>query len=139
MQTFLPYPSFSKSAQVLDYRRLGKQRVEARQLVMAIEGLNGWSHHPATKMWKRYVPALKHYHDVMIDEWESRGYINGMERFYIEEWEAPWWLGWDRFHLSHQSNLLRKDKKYYSKYFNIPSNLPYIWPGEENEIVRHAL
>jgi hypothetical protein len=26
MQTFLPYPSFVKSAKCLDYRRLGKQR-----------------------------------------------------------------------------------------------------------------
>ena len=33
MQTFLPYPDFVKSALVLDYRRLGKQRVEARQIL----------------------------------------------------------------------------------------------------------
>lgn len=29
MQTFLPYPDFKKSAQCLDYRRLGKQRVDS--------------------------------------------------------------------------------------------------------------
>ena len=33
MQTFLPYPDFVKSAQCLDYRRLGKQRVEAKQIL----------------------------------------------------------------------------------------------------------
>lgn len=33
MQTFLCYPDFNKSAQVLDYRRLGKQRVEAWQIL----------------------------------------------------------------------------------------------------------
>lgn len=33
MQTFLPYPSFSESARVLDNRRLGKQRVECLQIL----------------------------------------------------------------------------------------------------------
>jgi hypothetical protein len=28
MQTFLPYKSFEESASVLDWRRLGKQRVD---------------------------------------------------------------------------------------------------------------
>ena len=32
MQTFLPYSDFIKSAKCLDYRRLGKQRVEAWQI-----------------------------------------------------------------------------------------------------------
>ena len=33
MQTFLPYPDFKKSLQTLDYRRLGKQRIEAYQII----------------------------------------------------------------------------------------------------------
>lgn len=35
MQTFLPFPSFRDSAECLDYRRLGKQRVETLQLLKA--------------------------------------------------------------------------------------------------------
>lgn len=38
MQTFLPYKSFVKSAACLDMRRLGKQRVEAKQILMALTG-----------------------------------------------------------------------------------------------------
>ena len=38
MQTFLPYESFRESAKVLDWRRLGKQRVEGMQIINAIEG-----------------------------------------------------------------------------------------------------
>lgn len=38
MQTFLPYADFSMSAKCLDYRRLGKQRVEAMQILNAIRG-----------------------------------------------------------------------------------------------------
>ena len=52
MQTFLPYDDFVKSAKVLDYRRLGKQRVEAMQLLKAISGQGGWRNHPAALMWK---------------------------------------------------------------------------------------
>lgn len=36
MQTFLPYADFIKSAKALDYRRLGKQRVEGMQLLKAL-------------------------------------------------------------------------------------------------------
>jgi len=35
MQTFLPYADFARCAEVLDPRRLGKQRVEALQIMRA--------------------------------------------------------------------------------------------------------
>jgi len=58
MQTFLPYADFKRSAQVLDYRRLGKQRVETWQLIRAINGeTRGWRNHPAAVMW-REVPGV---------------------------------------------------------------------------------
>lgn len=37
MQTFLPYSDFTKSAQCLDNRRLGKQRVECLQILQTID------------------------------------------------------------------------------------------------------
>ena len=40
MQTFLPYESFKQSARVLDWRRLGKQRVEGMQIINAIEAVS---------------------------------------------------------------------------------------------------
>ena len=47
MQTFLPYKSFTKSAASLDWRRLGKQRVENLQLMQALVGWrvisNNWA------------------------------------------------------------------------------------------------
>ncbi|MFN7881952.1 MAG: pyrimidine dimer DNA glycosylase/endonuclease V, partial [bacterium] len=33
MQTFLPSPSFAESARILDNKRLGKQRVECKQIL----------------------------------------------------------------------------------------------------------
>ena len=60
MQTFLPYESFEDTAKVLDYRRLGKQRVEGMQIINTIQTpkSKGWANHPIVKMWTPYVPAL---------------------------------------------------------------------------------
>jgi hypothetical protein len=43
MNTFLPYASFSKSAQVLDNKRLGCQRKETWQVYLSLTKENyGW-------------------------------------------------------------------------------------------------
>ena len=81
MQTFLPYPDFAESLRVLDSRRLGKQRLEAMQLLLAISADgSGWSHHPAAAMWRGYTNALKQYHNLAIGEWVRRGYLNRMPK-----------------------------------------------------------
>ena len=131
MQTFLPYADFHKSAQVLDYRRLGKQRVEALQILNAIRGQSkGWRNHPCSIMWSKHEQALIQYAIVICEEWILRGYKDSLlPRFQAEVQianpEMPAWLGFEKFHLSHQSNLVRKDAVFYK--FNVEANLPYIW------------
>ena len=139
MQTFLPFPEFARSVRVLDYRRLGKQRVEAFQILNALfDTSHGWRHHPAVKMWRGYEVALAVYLNACIDEWELRGYRNTMERMLDgltdqRDVDVPPWLGDPAFHRSHQSNLLRKDEAHYRPHFpRVPSNLPYIWPIEDS-------
>ncbi len=128
MQTFLPYESFTKSAQVLDYRRLGKQRVEAKQILQAIENQTGWKNHPIVKMWTPYTNALKQYANIIITEWIGRGYNNNMEFYDIDNVEYPDWLGDKRFHSSHRANLLRKDFDWYSQFgWTENSESPYLW------------
>ena len=105
MQTFLPYSSFEKTAQVLDYRRLGKQRVEGMQIINAIENPKpqGWKNHPIVIMWTPYVTSLKHYTNVMIREWISQGYNNNMKLYEVDELinddvvDFPDWLGKNLF------------------------------------------
>lgn len=130
MNTFLPFADFERTAKVLDYRRLGKQRVECQQLLKALAGeTKGWVNHPATKMWRGYESALKAYKDACIKEWISRGFKNTMLLSNVEEYNLPPWFGNSAFHLSHQSNLLRKDAVYYGPHFpGVPNDLPYIWP-----------
>lgn len=133
MQTFLPYKSFDKSFEVLDYRRLGKQRVEAYQILNVLLSrtkTKGWVNHPATKMWKGYENALKEYLNECIDHWVARGYNNNMKKEIIDgDVVYPYWLGDNKFHSAHRSNLLRKDKEFYSQYMWTESDdMEYYWP-----------
>ena len=136
MQTFLPYADFEESAKVLDYRRLGKQRVEGMQIINAIENPNpqGWKNHPITIMWTPYTNCLKHYTNIIIREWINRGYNNNMKLYdiVIHEMDIPHWLGKKAFHSSHRANLLRKDYEYYSKFgWKENSESPYVWRDKE--------
>lgn len=136
MQTFLPYADFEKTAKCLDWRRLGNQRVEAMLIIKNLEGeRDSWYHHPAVQMWEGYVDALKLYFNVISKEWEQRGYEHNLGYYDVdrEQVEFPPWLGDELFHNSHKSNLLRKDPDFYSQYgWDIPADLDYVWPIEQN-------
>lgn len=143
MQTFLPYPNFALSAQALDWQRLGKQRVEAAQILQSLRsGLSGgWSRHPAVVMWRDCELALELYHDCCLREWERRGYRNSMPyRFSLakkDEIVWPWWLGIPEFHASHRSALLHKNPDYYARHeWPDEPRLDYWWPTEEKRLAR---
>ena len=138
MQTFLPYPSFSRSARVLDMRRLGKQRVEAKQILAILldeTDRKGWRNHPAVKMWKGHTGSLARYGAEMCREWIRRGYKDSLLPYFearINNSCDPRWIGNKDFHAAHKSNLLRKNVDFYSKRFkdikDKNPNLPYVWP-----------
>lgn len=140
MQTFLPYPSFARSAKALDTKRLGKQRVETLQIMSSLMTGSGWVNHPATRMWEGFEWALLHYQQAMFREWvEVRGFKDTCfyktQLLYFEHGpqqdfnRLPPWHGNKAFHLSHQSNLIRKDPEHYGPQFpGVPDDLPYIWP-----------
>lgn len=133
MQTFLPYPSFSVSARVLDNKRLGKQRVEAKQIYLSLtETTYGWKNHPAVKMWRGHESSLAEYGWHICEEWIKRGFNDTLSPWFRDRYfggSDPKWIGNHDFHRSHQSNLIRKDPTFYlPKFPNIPSDLPYIWP-----------
>lgn len=139
MQTFLPYKDFKESAKVLDRGRLGKQRVEALQVIKSLHEVHyGWKNHPASKMWKGFESSLVDYSLTMCLEWISRGYADTcfdkilelQAKYNIPKSGAePFWLGDERVHSSHRANLLRKDYSFYIKYNWIESpDTPYYWP-----------
>lgn len=147
MQTFMPLPSFVESAAVLDNRRLGKQRVECKQILRALgiqigepasRPLTGWVNHPATRMWREYESALVTYAICVCNEWRRRGFEDSLlEQFERAQRRGVWFrrtpmppfLHREDFHASHRSNLLRKDPVHYGQFgWREPSDLPYVWP-----------
>jgi hypothetical protein len=130
VNTFLPLADLKASAEVLDYRRLGKQRVEARQLINTLVHGGGWANHPATHMWSQNLSGLMRYHDICIDEWVRRGYRNTMQKFGVTVYSLPKWFGDEEFHSSHRAALLHKNHDFYRRYdWREKPELNYAWPS----------
>lgn len=149
MQTFLPWTSFRHSARALDRLRLGKQRLEAYQILLALRDAwalddyrehkdgrepnpKAWAAHPVTVMWAPYTGSLREYMNTMIAEWERRGYKNTMRRAPLarsgadpryalrpEEWRSPKWLT-EEFAAKHRALLISKDPAFYLARFGVP-------------------
>lgn len=136
MQTFLPFPDFGTTGTVLDYRRLGKQRVEVIQILNALfDPTKGWKNHPATKMWRGHENTLVTYGLEICASWIDRGYkdtcYDKIKIFWNKNPNStiPEWLGNEDFHRSHRRALLFKNQQHYEPYFpNEVPELNYIWP-----------
>ena len=131
MMTFVVHADPRVCAQILDYRRLGKQRVEAYQIWRTLKGITkGWRNHPAVKMWEGHEDALAFYMNTMIIEWVHRGYNNTMKFLPFGGPMVPtfpWWFRWDHLHNSHKASLNRKDPSWY--HFEVPDpDQQYVWP-----------
>jgi hypothetical protein len=123
MQVFLPVSDVDGSLRILDKRRLGKQRVEAKQLIDTIldrpmasgKPRKGWRNHPAAVMFRRYLPALVYYYNRSLIIFEEAGGKN--DKLQPETYcdipelrpaDEPWWWGDPQVHSSHRSRLLFK-------------------------------
>ncbi|NIJ03595.1 MSMEG_6728 family protein [Frigoribacterium faeni] len=156
MQTFLPYPDFAESAQVLDQARLGKQRVEALQVLRAVTLPGyGWQSHPAIAMWRGHRTSLAAYALAVTDEWIAQGHADTVRPQVLEfapaldalggadgaaaaraaalvEADLPLWLGDAEVHRSHRSKLVQKEPEWYRGRFpDVPDDLDYTWPGAD--------
>jgi len=149
MQTFVPYTDNKRSAKTLDLQRLGKQIMECGQILRALTVPSyGWKNHPATRMWSGYEPQLFRYAMDMSTEWyDRRGKRHGATDRIIDEFCGPpstirnitsngdgplpeWWGSY--IHVTHQSNLVRKDPEHYRRYFPfIKDDLDYYWPVDQ--------
>jgi hypothetical protein len=81
-------------------------------------------------MWRGYEMALSAYMNIMIDQWDERGFVNNMYRVAVlERYDMPPWFGDDGFHSAHRSNLLRKEPRHYRKFWpDDRDDLAYVWP-----------
>ena len=151
MITFLPTPDFAQSASMLDSRRLGNQRVEARMILRWLRNPEAYPRHQNagyTIMWKGYEDALCLYYNACCEEWARRGGRNvicqpeaisscgggggGGGASASASARLPPWLGDEAFHRTHRSALLHKLPDHYGKFgwgVEIPvPDVNYLWP-----------
>ena len=133
MQTFLPLPDYYESMKCLDKSRLGNQ--VWREGITLIRGK--WPNHPASKMWRGHEYHLGLYLLAglkVLRERSGKDYIDLEKKIKVEMEKfrntgRPSWVGDKKFHASHKSNLLRKNREYYSQFgWTEPDDLPYVWP-----------
>lgn len=136
MQIFRPYIDWDRSAAVLDNLRLGKQRVEAKQVLKAFlrrmglirDGLKGWLSHPIVLLYfnngKPYVEDVVGYFTSCINEWRGRGKENNLNlddiNHLLSQIEKT--SGTPVMHLhevEYRRILLVKDPEYYVKAFPV--------------------
>jgi predicted DNA-binding transcriptional regulator AlpA len=148
MQTFITHEHYTDTARALDNKRLGKQRVEAYQILKALRGdyadTGAWVNHPATVMWRNNPYELALYGLTVSMEFYERGFdgFNMVETFNILMLEfgdnnkecAPWFVNNELLRITHQSNLMRKDSDFYQ--FDVPNNIPYVWPLHDEQAFR---
>lgn len=91
MQVFAPFSDIQKIAMCLDQKRLGKQRVEARDLI-CIAGkkqpsfmsqkqykyiLRRYGNHPAYKMYENHIRFLLKYLEIICGYWTNHyGFVD---------------------------------------------------------------
>ena len=140
MQTFLPSPSYVESVACLDNVRLGNQVYREGKTLLG----GGWPNHPAAKMWVGYEQSLALYcfrgAQEMVHRggtkhsWTSEVCIKWLHYFQDRIFElpdtgSPPWIGDERIHASHRSNLIRKDPIYYGQFgWKEPDDMAYFWP-----------
>lgn len=150
----------------LDIKRLGKQRVEAMQIINVLEGGGtGYTNHPAVKMWEGYTEALKVYFNLCVKEWIGRGFNNTMALYNVDEekyrimectfdgvtcsfveefdeYSFPPWFSFPPLIMSHRASLIRKDPIHYKMYIEDEMEEYYIrgylWPSKVSDDIYRA-
>lgn len=125
MQVFLPFSSFSKCARVLDRQRLGKQRVECKQILMALRGeTKAWANHPVVKAWRGHEDALARYGLVICEEWLSRGYKDSLLTYFLylpdtkATWSVPTFTSNPEVNRMYRRILTHKNPKWYGRFWD---------------------
>jgi hypothetical protein len=153
MQTFLPYKDFTKSANVLDSKRLNKQILEGYQILKVLNSDDpraAWRNHPAVKMWRGSEAHLYDYVLSMASVATLRGIktdknlenIENLRKATLQNWgtKKPFWIKnksiVDRLTESHRANLYRKDPEFYFEFKDNKANpccekCQYYWVTHE--------
>lgn len=153
--TYLPYPDFQRSVNVLDDELLDEQRLGSVRLLEALLfGCDEGEWRPSADMWRGFEVCLFHLQLALYAEWRDRGFDDdwvlghsgavmvegGMGQYVtrnadgklivsIPPREDPPWLGDQRLHRSHRAALVRLRPAYYRPRFpNVDEGVPLLFP-----------
>ena len=155
IQTWLPLPSYKDSIECLSREHLILQRLNILEIMEEFHAIpeedsalpgdydsHDLDGHPVLDMWKGHEVQLvelglqtcEHY--VKLTGKEDPLYqrlANHQEWATSEDadFSKPRWLGDVDFHLSHQSELLRRDREHYVAYFTEDRDRKLIWPQSQ--------
>lgn len=135
MQTFAPFSaSFEDSLRCLDDVRLGKQRVEAYQILRSVLGIEtanaGWANHPARLAWVSNTAAIADYTVTACFLYVARGNKDTIMDKAVEVYRD----------VTGTSPPLERDTRYNSTrlYRNYEPTMPWWW-GNEDYHFRHRV
>ena len=119
VNTFL-IGDFHYTAKTLDPQRRFKQVVEAHQIINLItnNSKGSFSNHPAVKMWKNNLDALKLYYNIILNYCLNNTTINITKLKYHKTpllINMPWFVTFKPLIYSHRARLFQKNPHYYSQ------------------------
>ena len=129
--TFLPYPDFRKSAEVLDKRRCWKQVVEAKQIINCLDTPTRWKNHPAVKMWVGNKALLQHYYNIFLNHCLEVHKIKTTKMWY-EDCYYSYGIKTEKIRVNENRDVVHEPYNYFVDN-QIPSwerNKPF-WLGQE--------
>jgi len=146
---FHPFGSAEESVSSLDNARLGKQRLEAKQIILNIEAAErgekrGFTSHPASRAYEGHLNYLKYYYNLTLEEWARRGMKNTMAPFEVESpVEVPWFAECVPRMMADRAALIRKYPAWYLPIFGpvdpLYMELGYLWVSNLSPQVRRRL
>lgn len=148
MQTFILSTNLRESFKMLDYKRLGKQRLECLQILNTItNNKKAWSNHPAIKTWRHYPEFLAYYGHLACQEWIARGYNSTIHTKFEElvlgvHMHVPmfWYNGdIDKLIACHKSSLYLKDPVFYASFAEFKDMPRDYYIPEQSEISEQSL
>jgi len=146
MQTFLPYPSYERSADALDPRRLNKQILECVQITKALVGeTTSWSNHCVTRMWREAPKGVVLFGLACCKEYRKRPQTRGHHKSEVElvrllsvcerngmTENYPRWFNRHKIHEAYKKHLASKDR-YYIDLFGVEPEPGYWGVDKDGE------
>lgn len=137
MNTFVPVTDFNQIAEMLDDRRLNRQRADVTAILRKLMEEESEDDHPLVKMWRGNERFLCRYGMAICMEHQARG-NTGQTAEKILEYRAqfdpetdvePEWWGETKVHDSHKSYLVRSQPSHYRQFWpDIADDLPMVYP-----------